>query len=123
MAKNALLTRQFMKGLPKSIRIKLLESDPTPDLNKMVSFAQRYRVIQEYAEGGSETHVAGVANESGDSMANLVSLVSDIAEREKSLEEKVSISQSDSEPMRNFSKQKVFSVQEERPLRQRVLVQ
>jgi len=108
MAKNALLTRQFMKGLPKSIRIKLLESDPTPDLNKMVSFVQRYRAIQEYTEDGTETHVAGVASESGDSMADLVALVSGIAERQKSLEEKVSKSQPDSEPTRNSSNKKCF---------------
>ncbi len=62
-----------MKGLPKSIRIKLLESDPTPDLNKMVSFVQRYRAIQEYAGDESGTHVAGVASEkNGENMASLV---------------------------------------------------
>ena len=30
---DALLRRQFMKGLPFQIRMKLLESDPTPDLS------------------------------------------------------------------------------------------
>ena len=33
-AKTVLLTRQFMKGLPQNIRLKLLENDPTPDLKK-----------------------------------------------------------------------------------------
>ena len=96
-AKTALLTRQFMKGLPKSIRIKLLENDPTPDLNKMVSFVQRYRAIQEYADERNEAHVAGVASEkNGEGMASLVALVSDIAERQKSLEEKLSKSKPES---------------------------
>ena len=39
-AKTTLLTRRFMKGLPKRIKLKLLEHDPTPDLSKMVSFVQ-----------------------------------------------------------------------------------
>ncbi len=79
-----------MKSLPKSIRIKLLESDPAPDLNKMVLFVQRYRVIQEYAGEESGTHVAGVASDkNGEDMASLVALVSDIAERQKSREEKL----------------------------------
>lgn len=33
-AKTALLTRQFRRGLPKNIKIKLLENDPVPDLPK-----------------------------------------------------------------------------------------
>lgn len=40
-----------MKGLPFSIRMKLLESDPTPDLAKMVSFAQRFRALDELPAG------------------------------------------------------------------------
>ena len=44
---SALLRRQFMKGLPLNTRIKLLESDPTPDLATMVSFAQRFRALHE----------------------------------------------------------------------------
>ena len=36
-----------MKGLLFSIRMKLLESDPTPNLAKMVSFVQRYRALDE----------------------------------------------------------------------------
>ena len=72
-AKDMLLTRQFMKGLPKSIWIKLLKSNP--DLNKMVSFVQKYRAIQEYAGEESGTHVAEVASETnGESMASLVAL-------------------------------------------------
>ena len=44
---DALLRRQFMKGLPLTLRIKLLESDPTPDLEKMVSFAQCFRALDD----------------------------------------------------------------------------
>eukprot|EP00794_Sanderia_malayensis_P013513 gene13513-biopygen10782 len=42
---EALLRRQFMKGLPHHIRMKLLESDPTPNLTRMVDFAQRFRAL------------------------------------------------------------------------------
>ena len=44
---DALLRRQFMTGLPLTLRIKLLESDPTPDLEKMVAFAQRFRTFDD----------------------------------------------------------------------------
>ena len=44
---DALLRRQFMKGLPLTLRIKLLASDPTPNLAKMVSFAQRFRALDD----------------------------------------------------------------------------
>ena len=42
---NALLRRQFMHGLPRDLKLKLLESDPTPDLDTMVQFAQRFRAL------------------------------------------------------------------------------
>lgn len=44
---DALLRRQFLKGLPFTTRMKLLESDPTPTLDDMVSFAQRFRALAE----------------------------------------------------------------------------
>ena len=44
---DALLRRQFMKGLPFKIRMNVLESDPTPNLSKMVSLVQRYRALGE----------------------------------------------------------------------------
>ena len=37
-AKEALLLRQFMRGLPRNIKIKLLESDLTPTLANMIAF-------------------------------------------------------------------------------------
>ena len=44
---DALLHRQFMKGLPRSVQLKLLESDSTPSLDIMLSFSQRFRAIEE----------------------------------------------------------------------------
>ena len=45
-AKKALLTPQFMKGLSNDMKIKLLEHDPTPKLDDMLSFVRRYRAVQ-----------------------------------------------------------------------------
>ena len=46
-AKSALLSRQFMRGLPSSIRRKLSAHNPTPTLSEILSFAQRYRAIED----------------------------------------------------------------------------
>ena len=44
---DALLRRQFMRALPSGLKIKLLESDPTPTLDTMISFAQRFRALRD----------------------------------------------------------------------------
>ena len=44
-AQTALLSRQFMKGLTYDLRLRLLEHDPTPTLQTMQDFVQRYRAI------------------------------------------------------------------------------
>ncbi len=43
--KTALLTRQFSKGLPPTIKLKMLEHNPTPSLDEMVEFTQRFRAL------------------------------------------------------------------------------
>ena len=42
---DALLRRQLMRSLPSHLKPKLLESNPTPILEDMVSFAQRFRAL------------------------------------------------------------------------------
>ena len=44
-ASTALLSRQFMKGLPPSLRLKLLECNPTPTLTEMTDFVTRFRAV------------------------------------------------------------------------------
>ena len=44
-ARNALLTRQFMKGLLSDLHIRLLEFNPMPSLNNMREFVQRHRAV------------------------------------------------------------------------------
>ena len=50
---DALLRRQFMKAMPSSLTVKLLEVDPTPSLELMVSFAQRHRALNALPSGNS----------------------------------------------------------------------
>ena len=45
-ASEVLLYGQFLKGLLANLRLKLLESDPDPDLPKMLLFAQRFRAFE-----------------------------------------------------------------------------
>ena len=44
-ARTALLTRQFMKGLPPDLRLRLLMNNPTPDLKEMKTFVQRHQAL------------------------------------------------------------------------------
>ena len=44
-AKTALLTRQFSKGLPTTLKLKMLEHNPTHTLDEMVEFTQRFRAL------------------------------------------------------------------------------
>ena len=50
---DALLRRQFMKAMPSALAMKLLETDPTPSLELMVSFAQQYRALHALPTGTS----------------------------------------------------------------------
>ena len=47
--KTALIQRQFMKGLPNLLKLKLLEHNPTPTLAEMLAFVQRYRAVEGFA--------------------------------------------------------------------------
>eukprot|EP00794_Sanderia_malayensis_P002386 gene2386-biopygen1273 len=62
-ARDALLARQFMKGLPSDIRLRLLESNPTPSLHDMTSFVQRFRAIH-HPDVASSHHVHAVQSAS-----------------------------------------------------------
>ena len=45
-AKTALLSQQFMKGLPSTLHLRLLESDPTPTLTKMMEFVLHFHATR-----------------------------------------------------------------------------
>ena len=84
-AKKALLTRQFMKGLPNDMKIKLLEHDPTPKLDDMLLFVRRYRAVQGHiAEHQVKYDAAGTSVNSGqnDKLSELMDLVKGMAIKE-----------------------------------------
>ena len=97
-AKTAILTRQFMRGLPRNMKIKLLEHDPVPDLQKMLSFVQRYRAIQDYSSDSCNATTAsnndGNPGSTSDANATseltrLVALVSDMVEKQQHIDSKM----------------------------------
>ena len=53
LAFDALLRRQFMKALPSSLAVKLLDTDPTPSLELNVSFAQQHHALTALPSGPS----------------------------------------------------------------------
>ena len=50
---DVLLSRQFMKAMLSSLTVKLLEIDPTPSLELIVSFAQRHLGLNALPSGNS----------------------------------------------------------------------
>ena len=95
-----------MRCLPKEINLKLSENDTTPDLDKMhmVSFVQRHRAVRDLVDPFD--HAAAVTdnvpvtnrviNNSDNrespktEISQLVALVSDLAAKQRDLEEKLS---------------------------------
>ncbi len=57
---DALLRRQFLKGLPGEMQLKLLEHDPTPTLAVMTSFAQRFRSLKSLPPNSTSAAVAAL---------------------------------------------------------------
>ena len=49
-AHTALLERQFMKSLPPTVRLRLLESNPTPSLADMCAFNQHYHAVHRFSK-------------------------------------------------------------------------
>ena len=90
-AKTALLTRQFSKGLPTTLKLKMLEHNPTPTLDEMVEFTQRFR-----APGCStavelpSVHADAVCHSSADSqLKELFTMVASIAAKQQALEDRL----------------------------------
>ena len=57
-SKSTLVQCQFMGGLPNPIKLKLLEHNPTPNVEEMLAFTQRYRAIEGYTSPANSSHVA-----------------------------------------------------------------
>lgn len=92
--KTALIQRQFMKGLPNLLKLKLLEHNPTPTLEEMLAFVQRYRAVEGFALPGSASDISAASSTStsfpGNSqLLELMTMVAGIAGRQKSLEDRL----------------------------------
>ena len=93
-AKSALVQRQFMRGQPNPIKLKLLEHNPTPNLEEMLSFKQRYRAIEGYTLPASSSHVtvtnsAATTAQDDSQLSKLVTMVAGIAEKQESIENRL----------------------------------
>ena len=76
-----------MRGLPKNIKIKLLENDPTPNLANMVAFIQRYHAVQGQTGVQSFHDVAEASTCQDKKFDELVNMVNVIACKQQKLEE------------------------------------
>lgn len=91
-AKSALLSRQFMRGLPSTVRVKLLAHNPIPTLTEMLSFVQRYRAIEDHHVPAPTSASTATQKQTTD-IDRLIGLVTEMATRQKVLEDQVVTSQ------------------------------
>ena len=82
---NALTARQFMRGLPNELQIKLLESDPVPTLEKMVTFTQNMRAIERTTMPRPSQNVASVSSPESREIAKLTALVEQLSTGQREL--------------------------------------
>ena len=90
-AKNALLARQFMKGLPADTRLKLLESNPTPSLAQMCDFIHSFYATRPSATSApSAAFATGTADRPSDalqsSIVQLTAAVTALATQQSTLQ-------------------------------------
>ena len=90
-AKTALLTWKISKGLPPTLKLKMLENNPTPTLDEMVEFTQRFRALGcSLAAEALPVHVDAVSRSSSDDpqLKELLTMVAGIAVKQQALEDR-----------------------------------
>ena len=98
---RALTTRQFMRGLPSNLQIKLLENDPVPTLEKMVTFAQNWCAIDQTHMPSPQS--SAVVSSPPSEMANLAALVQKLATDQRELHAQLNRGQQTNQPVRRPS--------------------
>ena len=83
-----------MKELPNLLKLKLLEHNPTPTLEEMLAFVQRYRAVEGFASPapGNDFSVASSSSTPAPDnakLSELISMVAGIAEKQKTLEDRL----------------------------------
>ena len=83
-ATTALLTRQFLRGLPPTLKLKMLKHNPTPKLDEMVEFTQHFRALSHSTMAETlPVHVDAVSRSSSDpQLKELLTMVARIAEKQ-----------------------------------------
>jgi hypothetical protein len=74
-----------MRGLPQALQVKLLESDPVPTLDKMVSFTRNVRAVERNIASPTIASVTA----SPDEISKLTKLVENLAAETRELRQKV----------------------------------
>ena len=80
---TVLTSCQFMRGLPQDLQIKLLENDPVPTLDKIVSFTQNMRAIDRTTVSGPD--VAAASSPESLEIAKLTAIVEQLATSQQEL--------------------------------------
>ena len=88
-AKTALLTRQFSKGLPTTLKLKMLHYNSTPTLDEMVEFTQRFRALGcSTAVGLPSVHADALSHSTADpQLKELFTMVAGIVAKQQALED------------------------------------
>jgi len=100
-AREALLSRQFIRGLPEGMRLKLLEANLTPSLAEMENFAKHFGAISQSnipsltfaakpATGVSDEQLASKCDILHDTFTQHTAAVSALTDRHEPLPAKVS---------------------------------
>ena len=98
---RALTARQFMRGFPSDLQIKLLENDPVPGLETMVTFAQNRRAIDRSDLPAPNTQSSAAVSTPPTEIAALTALVEQLATDQRALHEQLqSREQQTKEPVR-----------------------
>lgn len=110
-AKTALLTRQFSKGLPPSLKLKMLEHNPTPTLDEMIEFTQRFRALSRSATAEiSPVQVDAVSHSSpstNSQLQELITMVAGIAEKQQAFEKRLTRTEESARPSNRPSQSQV----------------
>ena len=108
-AREVLLARQFMRGLPEGLRLKLLESNPTPSLKEMINFVKRFRAVHRpedkttvFAAKANHDAIKNIGSDGSNhlqqSLTQLTAAVTALTDRQTKLEAALSASQAQPPP-------------------------
>ena len=93
-----MIQRQYMRSLPHLVKFKLLEHNPTSNLDEILPFTQRYPAVEGYVSPRTNSEINAASSaftptdkaKSTDSqLSQLVTMVAGIAEKQRSIEDRL----------------------------------